>query len=298
MVPYLGSGPYCYSNSLAMLLGPAAPSTAVLETLTGSPFGMQLIDDRTPFFDPRGWDPEIGLDAAIAALGWRCDRQRGGTEEEALARLLAAVARGPVLVGPVDMGFLAYQPDQRGPGGGDHYVLALAATEEEVLLHDPQGYPYATLPTARFLTAWRADTVEYTEIPFVLRTGFVREREVDPREALRAALPAARRWLAGSVSGVNPALRLAELVEAGLDAGVRGLLAAFGIRVGARRLSDAAACLESLGLSGAAAAAAEVSLAVGGLQLPLVTGEDAALAAGLRGLAPKYEQWLDVLNRA
>jgi hypothetical protein len=39
---YIGSGPYCYATSLAMMLGDAAPSPAELEVLTGSPFGMQL----------------------------------------------------------------------------------------------------------------------------------------------------------------------------------------------------------------------------------------------------------------
>lgn len=36
-VRYIGSGPYCYANSLAMVLGSAAPSPAVIEVLTGSP---------------------------------------------------------------------------------------------------------------------------------------------------------------------------------------------------------------------------------------------------------------------
>ncbi len=71
-VRYIGSGPYCYANSLAMMLGSAAPEPAVIEVLTGSPFGAELIGGITPFFDPLGWDPGIGLDAAIALLGWTC----------------------------------------------------------------------------------------------------------------------------------------------------------------------------------------------------------------------------------
>lgn len=46
---YVGSGPYCYANSLGMLTG-ADPSA--LEVLTGSPFGVWLQHDRLPFFDP------------------------------------------------------------------------------------------------------------------------------------------------------------------------------------------------------------------------------------------------------
>ena len=68
-VRYIGSGPYCYANSLAMMLGSAAPEPAVIEVLTGSPFGAELIGGVMPFFDPLGWDPGIGLDAAIGPAG-------------------------------------------------------------------------------------------------------------------------------------------------------------------------------------------------------------------------------------
>jgi hypothetical protein len=41
-VRYIGSGPYCYASSLAVMLGPAAPGPAVAEVLTGSPSGAEL----------------------------------------------------------------------------------------------------------------------------------------------------------------------------------------------------------------------------------------------------------------
>src|SRR5246127_3439746 len=90
-VRYIGSGPYCYANSLAMVLGPAAPSPSVIEVLTGSPFGIELLAGRLPLFDPYGWDPDRGLDDAIALLGWTCQRQGAGDDEQALAMLQDAV---------------------------------------------------------------------------------------------------------------------------------------------------------------------------------------------------------------
>jgi hypothetical protein len=51
---YIGSGPYCYSNSLAMVLGAGAPSPSAIEVLTGSPFGFHL-GDGLAWFDPLGW---------------------------------------------------------------------------------------------------------------------------------------------------------------------------------------------------------------------------------------------------
>src|SRR5690606_33015459 len=103
MTAYTGSGPYCYTPSLTMVIGPDAPPPAVVETLTGSPFGAQLVAGALPFFDPSGWDPEIGLATAVDLLGWTCERSAGGSARAALDRLRAACAHGPVLAGPVDM---------------------------------------------------------------------------------------------------------------------------------------------------------------------------------------------------
>src|SRR5689334_17811761 len=102
MTLFLGSGPYCYANSLAMVLEGSVPPSAI-EVLTGSPFGAQFEAGGLPYFDPAGWDPDQGLDAAIALLGRTCERTTGGRADEALARLRDACADGPVIVGPVDI---------------------------------------------------------------------------------------------------------------------------------------------------------------------------------------------------
>lgn len=128
MTPYIGSGPYCYANSLAMALGTGAPPPAVIEVLTGSPFGFELLGGTLPLFDPYGWD--LGLSAATDFLGVRCIRTAGGTAEEAEERLREASARGVVLVGPVDMRLLLHQPGTPTADGGDRSLprwLAFAA---------------------------------------------------------------------------------------------------------------------------------------------------------------------------
>jgi hypothetical protein len=338
MTPYVGSGPYCYTNALAMVLGPAAPPLPVIETLTGSPFGVQSVGGVLPLFDPYGWDPEIGLDAAIDLLGLRCERSAGGPPEDALGRLRAACADGPVLVGPVDMDLLTYRtgaaarreaaPAGDADAGGtpppdagerpdaapapvidaaDHYVVVLAVDGGTALLHDPHGHPYATLPTADLLAAWAADAVAYTDTPYVLRSGFARVADVAVDAALERSLPRAVAWLGGradlpmppgSLGGAAAVEHLAAQVRAGLDPAVRVLLGVFGIRVGARRLADAAACLGRVGLAGPASVAAAQARLVGALQYPLVTGDDAALAAGLLRLAPTYAELHAALTAA
>ncbi|SHF93464.1 hypothetical protein [Streptoalloteichus hindustanus] len=307
MIPYVGSGPYCYTSSLSMTLSPDAPPLPVIETVTGSPFGAQLVAGVTPFFDPCGWNPEVGLDAAIELLGWRCARHDGGTPEQAVDRLRAACARGPVLVGPVEMGLLLYQPGSGKAVDADHYVVVLAVEDDTVLLHDPEGYPFATLPLPAFLAAWRAESISYLSTSFVMRTDFTREREVSPDEAVRLCLPRAVEWLAGrrdremppgSLGGAAAVERLAAQVVEGLAPEIRTQLEVFGVRVGVRRLGDAASCLAALGLTGPAAILTEQARIVGGLQYPLVVGDDQALAAGLRRLAPTYERLREALTVA
>ncbi|WP_343714552.1 hypothetical protein [Inquilinus sp.] len=304
-VPYIGSGPYCYANSFAMMFGRDAPSTAVIEFATGGPFGMQLVGGTLPFFDPCGWTPEAGFDGALAALGWTSAMRRGGTAEQALAALAAALAEdGAVWVGPVEMGHLRHQPGMAGPIGADHYVVVLGLDEGRVLMHDPQGHPYATLPVADFIAAWRAETVDYAT-PFTLRTAFRQLRPVAEEEAIEAALPAARRWLAmaegrhlpaGTVGNAAAAERLAGMIETGCDRGLRDHLVHFAVRVGARRVADAASCLARIGRGTAAAVMDRQARLIGALQHPLVAGDDAAAAALLRRLAPSYAELQAVLG--
>jgi len=168
---YVGNGPYCFTNSLLMMLGEAAPVAGVVETLTASPFGFQLLGGELPLFDPYGWNPDLGLDQAIELLGYRCRRTTHETAADALAGLESALAAGPVLVGPVDMGLLAHQPGSDRAAGADHFVVALASGEGSIRFHDPQGHPHAVLPTEIFLDAWHAEQIGYlAEDAFVMRT--------------------------------------------------------------------------------------------------------------------------------
>ncbi|MFY1688245.1 hypothetical protein [Plantactinospora sp. WMMB782] len=296
--PYVGSGPYCYANSFAMLLGERSPSTAVIEVATGGPFGMQLVGGRTVFFDAYGWNPELGFDQALRAIGWTSTVSRGGEPAEALARLAEAARNGPVWVGPLEMGLLRHHPEMTGPIGADHYVVVLDVSEQRVLVHDPHGYPYAEVPVEDFLAAWRAETVDYGE-PYTMRTGFRQVAEVTDAEAIRSIVPTAidrldmRTELAmppGSLGNGAAAERVAQLVEDGAGDGLREHLVHFAIRVGARRLADTADCLLLAGYPEAAAVAAAQARLVGSMQYPMVVGDLPAAAGALRELAPTYDR--------
>jgi hypothetical protein len=116
-------------------------------------------------------------------------------------------------------------------------------------------------------------------------------------DAVRATLPAAAAWLRGrddrpvppgTLANAAGLESLAEQATAGLSDAVRDHLAYFAIRVGARRLADAARCLRALGLDAAAEIATGQARLVGALQHPVVRRDDATVAALLRRLAPTY----------
>ncbi|GAB1310696.1 Butirosin biosynthesis protein H, N-terminal [Madurella fahalii] len=297
-ITYTGSGPYCYANSLAMMLGKAAPSPAVIEFATSSPFGMHLVGGRLPFFDPYGWDPSKALDACLGAAGWTSILVVGRDADDALAQLRQALEKGPVFVGPVDMGHLRYHPDSNSLRGADHYLVVLQVLDGWVELHDPHGFPHATLPLGDFMAAWKAASIAYGE-PYMMRTGFRRVEEVSEEDVIRRSLAHGRRWLSmdnahdmppGSVGNGMAAEQLATLIQTQYDAELRGHLVHFAVRVGARRVADAATCLSRVGYDEAACVMAKQARLIGSLQYSLVEGDIQTATETLRTLAGTYEQ--------
>jgi hypothetical protein len=124
---YIGSGPYCYANCMAMALADGT-DPGLLEVLTGSLFGLELLGGRRPLFNPLGWDPQIGIDAALDLLGWSCQRSDGGDADAALTRLqrhhVPASAAGP---GPQ----LTHERGDLGAGRG-HRVNPVALAPLQV----------------------------------------------------------------------------------------------------------------------------------------------------------------------
>lgn len=289
---YIGSGPYCYANSIAMLTG---EDPSAVEVLTGSPFGLWLAGDRLPFFDPYGWDPLAGSTEALRRLGWTSRVTTGSKEEDdgdAIERLRLAVLDGPALVGPVEIGLLHHLPGMTGPIGSDHYVVVTEVAGDIVTFHDPHGCPYATLPTDAFAAAWRADSISYTDDPFIMRTHLEKTTNVDLESAFEEFVPAALKLSQPAVSA-SAARRLADLIEAGLPPDSRDHLVHFAIRVGARRLCDAAHWLSH---TSAADILSQQAKLVGSLQYDLTAAKTTA-AETLRNLAPTYEQLHEALRQ-
>lgn len=252
MIPYIGSSDYCFINSLHMsLLASGAPdeslpSTGFLECLTTMPFGYTYFKEAEFFFFS-GPNPDLGLARAIETLGWTCTLERGGTEEVALARLRAAVQHGPVLIGPVNMGYLTYNPNHPYLLGADHYMLVLDIEEDHVLVHDPKGFPSVALSVENLLNAWRAEGMDltYTDEPYTMRTAF---RPVELRrrqQMIERTLPQIganvrqERWKP-ELSGGIPALRkLAQTLRTQVSERLAIHLFHFALPLGLRHKVDA-----------------------------------------------------------
>ena len=304
IAPYIGSGPYCYTNSLLMVLKHPELTPPILETLTGSPFGFQLLFGKRPLFDAIGWDPNLGLDQALTLLGYTWQTQSFPTEKAALQALTEELKHGkPVFVGPIDMGLLKYQPESDRATGADHFVAVLSIENDLIHMHDPQGHPWAALPTSGFLKAWKAEEIGYGE-PYSMRTGFQRVREVSPSQALAELLPLAASWAKGRDLPVPPGTlggragleRLALHIEQDFTEDLRGMLIQFGIRVGARRKADGAYALDLIGQKDIADLLQKQAQILGALQYPAVARQTQELAKGLHQLGELHEQLIKQLT--
>ena len=308
---YVGSGPYCYANCVSMMMGTESPPISVIEFATCSPFGMQVIKlptDELFFFDPYGWDPLQGFKTLFEAAGWssKCTVAKDATE--ALSLLKAALAKGkPVMVGPIEMGYLKYQPEMKGPIGADHYVVVLGIESEIVTLHDPHGHPYATLPVSELLQAWKTDSLGYGK-SYTMHSDFEHTHKYTDEEIIKRCLPDATKWLnkefvkaeampPGSAGNGEAARLLSQQVEKAFTPRIQNPLIYFAIRCGVRRLSDGATCLQRIGYDQAAKIMATQARLVGSLQYPLVIGDKKAAAAILLELAPTYSELSAVLKQ-
>ena len=262
MTTYTGNGAYCYANSLYMALraaGAAAhelPEPGFIECLTTMPFGtlyLRVGRELLVFFSSPLVNPDQGVTTALDVLGWECREAREGAPEETLARLGEASARGPVLAGPLDMGALGYLPQHAQLSGSDPFVIVLGVEGDRVRVHDPDGYPYAAMPAAEFLRAWKAERVRYARAPYTMRSAFRQLRRPARDEMIARTLPVVRTNLAADPGGPDHygGPRAFRLLAADLRGAVAkrlaGHLTFFAFPLAARRSHDVAAFLREAG---------------------------------------------------
>jgi hypothetical protein len=261
MLTYIGNGAYCYANATAMLLasGGEHVSPGLVEVLTGTGLGAMLErNEGNLWFSGPAGAPDVGLARALELLGFAAaERAQADGEAAPFDELRQALAGGPVVLGPLDMGYLTYIPYHEALGGADHYVLAYAMDGKAVHLHDPAGFPHVSLPLDRLALAWRAERVPYRRGAYRSWTAPRRVARPSPQELYARALTwfqecyrAADALVAQGVpwaeaAGSEAIKRFGARLAAGeVSERTRSHLVDFALPLGARRALDYAAFFE------------------------------------------------------
>ncbi|MBN6039942.1 hypothetical protein [Amycolatopsis sp. 195334CR] len=241
---YYGNVPYCYADSVAMMLSVHGDRVrpGLIEALSGVGLGATRVpEDGRVFFS--AITPPQGIDAALGLLGCEFTGTHGpgdGPVDEILRKELAT---GPVLLGPLDMGHLTYLPFHHEVPGADHYVVAYDLDDEGVHLHDPAGFPCARLGFADLEAAWRGDRIEYEHSVYQRWREIGRSRQVDYAQA-RAFFSEIYRDNPG---GGDTIRLLAADLRKPVAPALGGFLTAFALPLGARRALDFAALFDQGG---------------------------------------------------
>jgi len=176
LVPYEGRMSYCLSKCLQMVLAHQDQMYSLpwLECVSGQPFGFIYVRDGQRFFAVVGYGYHEAGKHLLSTLNYDYSFTGSADDASALAALYAALRAGPVVVGMLDMSYLTYNPEHRDLRGVDHALVVLARRPDEVIVHDPEGYPTMPLALPDFLNAWQRDI--YTGVPYGLwRIGAQRE---------------------------------------------------------------------------------------------------------------------------
>ncbi len=167
----------------------------------------------------------------------------------------------------------------------DHFVVALSVEQDYAVVHDPNGFPYATLPLDTLLQAWRAERIGYITEPYTLRADFQLTESMSRQAMIAATLPYARSNLrhdpgGPAIYGGVHALRvLAQLLHADMPKQLGEHLVYFALPFAVRRKLDAAAFLREGNQPAAAELIEHQARLLGCAQYPAVQHEWPAVAA-------------------
>ena len=170
MQMYFGDVSLCYSYSLAMALETYGYDfkAEFLEAIMVMGNGASIVkeDERHPlvFFD--NGMPDLSISHSLKILGFDYEDfyLKNGAEvdlEEIKGKLETFLSNGPVVLGPLDMGHLTYNPNHTILYGVDHFVTVYALDGQYLYLHDPAGFACMKVAFKDILEAWKAESIDY-----------------------------------------------------------------------------------------------------------------------------------------
>ena len=123
-------------------------------------------DEQHPlvFFD--NGMPDLSISHSLKILGFDYEDfyLKNGAEvdlEEIKRKLETFLFNGPVVLGPLDMGHLTYNPNHTILYGVDHFVTVYGIDEQYLYLHDPAGFACMKVAFNDILEAWKAEAIDY-----------------------------------------------------------------------------------------------------------------------------------------
>lgn len=155
---YIGNAKYCFANSASMLLSSINEHIPpeVIEVLTGTGLSATMRKkDEKLYFNNQTLEPDLGLQSALALLGIKTiSKAQNDKKSFPLKELKELLTNSKVVLGPLNMGYLTYQPNYKYLMGVDHYILAIGFERENIIVHDPAEFPYSLLPLDDLRNAW------------------------------------------------------------------------------------------------------------------------------------------------
>jgi hypothetical protein len=249
---YFGNGAYCWANSAAMLLASIGEdiSPSTIEVLGGVGIGaMQMPGTNISFFSGFSGLPDKGISKALDILGFEyVEKSQNDPENFPLDELKRVLKESPAVLGPLDMGYLAYDPKASGHKRVDHFVFAYNTDHESVHLHDPAGFPCVRIDFDGLRFAWMAEKIGYKRGHYRYWTKVKRVRNPSEDEIYRKAINHFK-WVylngekyakkKGRVVDVEAIKLLAEKAKAKrLQTSDIDMLSGFAFPLGARRALD------------------------------------------------------------
>ena len=170
MQMYFGDVSLCYSYSLAMALDAYGYDfkAEFLEAIMVMGNGASIVkeDEQHPlvFFD--NGMPDLSISHSLKILGFDYEDfyLKDGVEvdlEEIKRKLESFLSNGPVVLGPLDMGHLTYNPNHTILYGVDHFVTVYAVDGQYLYLHDPAGFACMKVAFSDIIEAWKAEAIDY-----------------------------------------------------------------------------------------------------------------------------------------
>ncbi len=242
---------YCYANSTAMLLASIGETVSprLIEALSGVGLGAFQTPNGLPFFSGFAGLPDQGISAALDMLGFGYEETSfDQAEPDPIDRLPAMLERSAVILGPLDMQHLTYNPLRPPFPGVDHFVLALGMQDDKVRLHDPAGFAHALIGREDLKAAWRADSIVYKRGHYRSWSQPRRLRDVNEGELRQQALGFFRGLYAGAETLANQHKAKIDgalirdwaqtMARNGFDGAQLGHLTRFALPLGAKRAMD------------------------------------------------------------